>query len=189
MSRTFLILIFLGILISAALGSELPTLQAPITGPAGQVMATDHYWISFGGDSNGDSYFLMQINSAGNVTKPPKAVIPCARIGACQVAGATALSKNGTTKLNYWVFGAEVLYRVVLDKGSLAAVGQKKFNLVTNDDDGLQITQRPLGNFIVLEQAPHILKGHAVTPLGLGVASWSISPLAPAANDEGSVSA
>ncbi len=40
----------------------------------------------------------MQIDSAGNVVKPPKATLACNKIDACTKAGATALSKSGAAK-------------------------------------------------------------------------------------------
>lgn len=161
--------------------------SAPITGRAGAIEAGDLYWISFGGDHNGDSYFLMQIDSTGTVTMTPRAVIPCGRINACVKAGATSLSKNGPAKLNYWVYGNDILYRVLLSKTTFKIVGVKKFNLVTNDDDGLQITQRGGDNFILVEQPPHDLTAYNVTPAGLGSTKWDVVPNAPDSNDEGSL--
>src|SRR3990172_206484 len=118
-------------------------------GQAGEV-ALDLYWISFGGSSNNDPVYIMQINQDGKVTKRPKKVLLASQIGTDN--GATAIGKNGSTKLNLWVLGgAEVLYRAVLDKTTLGLLDLKETGVLASDDDALQVTQKRSANFLAIE--------------------------------------
>src|SRR5262245_25806300 len=105
-------------LFSVAAGAADVKTTAPITGPAGQ--NSELYWLTFSGDCSCDGIFVMQIDALGNVARSPKAVLTIAQWG----AGASALGKNGPTKLNLWHWKSSTfLIRAVIDKATLNTTG------------------------------------------------------------------
>ena len=156
---------------------------------AAVVNALDLYWISFGGNSDSDPVYLMQIDQMGRVTKTPTRVLFAKQFGSDQ--GATALAKNGPGKVNLWVIGGfKILYRAIVNTSPVATVGFTSTGLIASDNYGLQATQKSTANFLAVEEGASVLIGEAFGSAGLLTGTkWILSPGAPNFNDTGSVSA
>lgn len=130
---------------------------------AAAAQATDLYWVSFGGVSFNDPKFVMQIDQMGNVTMPPCMVVKGSDIGG--LPGATALGKNGSTKLNLWMVGQIRIaqpaipvgqkfwiFRAILKKGVCMQVKPNNIGTWTTDWSYLQASQTGSSDFLTVER-------------------------------------
>lgn len=121
---------------------------APIHGAAGHTGSAELYWVTFSGDCNCDAIWIMQIDALGNVTKAPKAVMTIAQFG----DGASALGKNGASKLNFWHWkSSNLLMRAIIDKNTLKVNAKKTTSIFSTENDFLQVTQNPSKNVLLAE--------------------------------------
>lgn len=109
--------------------------------------STGLYWIAFShGTFSATPKFMIQIDAFGNVTIPPKRVVPVGKLG--NKLSAVALAKNGADQLALWTFGGlrnerPALFRVLLSNPSLRFLGITKFPTIsTNNLNWLSVTQR-----------------------------------------------
>jgi hypothetical protein len=159
---------------------------APITGAAGQNQG-ELYWVTFSGDCSCDGIFIMQIDSTGKVTVPPKSVLSIAEFG----PGASALSKNGASKLTLWHWKfSTFLMRATINKSNLATTSKKLMSIYSGENDFLQVTQRAQNNMLLAELPSGVLKAIPVSPNGsLSGLTQSVSPSINSESDEASISA
>src|SRR5688572_3702974 len=150
--------------------------------------AEDLYWISFSGDDDEDSIFIMQINAKGKVTIQPKEVLAVDRLGGER--GATAIGHNGKNKLNLWVWGEdEILYRAMFSKDGLRLLNKKKVPAVEVDDnDALQVTQKQGGNVLLAETDTGDLFLYPLNSRGLPGNGINLVAGVPRSNDEATIS-
>jgi hypothetical protein len=139
--------------------------------------ASDLYWIILGGSDPTDGKFLLQINSAGGVIKPPHSIVPAVQFGSTK--GASAIAARGSTKFNVWIAGqGGSIYRAIIVKSTLGLNSIKKTALKAASNASLQVSQKTNGNpdFLGFLQPAKILKGFAVYSSGLPVGtSWRLS--------------
>jgi hypothetical protein len=159
----------------------------PIAGPAGQAQSGELYWVTFSGDCSCDQIWVMQIDALGNITKTPKAVLSIAQFG----DGASALGKNGTSKLNLWHWkSSTLLMRVIIDKNTLNANVKTTTSISSYEDDFLQATQNSSKNILLAEVPLGTLKSFPLQVNGLpSLAGKAITPSLSSESEEASISA
>jgi hypothetical protein len=169
--------------VSAMLKAE-PNSALPISGAAG--VSTDLYWITFSGDCSCDHIFLMQIDADGNTVIAPKPVLSLADVS----GNTSALSKNGTQKLNLFHWNKKAkLTRTVIDKATLKVIGKKTTTITTKDGEFLQATQRDQDNFVIGERVTGPLAAYKLSATAVPKAPGSdLDSNIPMTNDEASIS-
>jgi hypothetical protein len=160
---------------------------APLTGAAGKNQSAELYWVTFSGDCSCDQIWIMQIDALGNINRAPKAVLSIGQYG----DGASALGKNGTSKLNLWHWkSSTLLMRAIIDKNTLNANVKTTTSISSYEDDFLQVTQNPSNNILLAEVPLGTLKAFPLQSNGLPLLSGKlITPSLSSENDEASISA
>jgi hypothetical protein len=162
-------------------------IAVPIAGPAGQTQSSELYWVTFSGDCSCDQIWIMQIDALGNITKAPKAVLSIAQYG----DGASALGKNGTSKLNLWHWkSSTLLMRVIIDKNSLNANVKTTTSISSYEDDFLHVTQNLSKNILLAEVPLGTLKSFPLQSNGMpSNPGKAVTPSLTSESDEASISA
>lgn len=170
----------------AAAAVELKSV-APIHGAAGQTGSAELYWVTFSGDCNCDAIWIMQIDALGNITKAPKAVLSIAQFG----QGASALGKNGTSKLNFWHWkSSNLLMRAIIDKNTLKVNAKTTTSIFSMENDFLQVTQNPSQNVLLAEVPSGKLVAFPLQSNGMPFnPGKDVTPALTSESDEASVSA
>src|SRR5262245_44291443 len=182
--QTLLTCILLILLSLAAEAADL-TATAPISGPAGT--NSELYWLTFSGDCSCDGIFVMQIDALGNVTRSPKAVLTIAQWG----AGASALGKNGPTKLNLWHWKSSTfLIRAVIDKASLNTTGNALTFSYSAENEFVQVSQKGSKDVLLAEAPSGSLRTFPLLSNGIpSNAPKDVVPALKSESDEASISA
>jgi hypothetical protein len=159
----------------------------PFTGPAGQTQSGELYWVTFSGDCSCDQVWIMQIDVLGNITRAPKAILSIGQFG----DGASALGKNGESKLNLWHWkSSSILMRAIVDKNTLNVNAKTNSSISSLEDDFIQVTQNPSNNLLLAEVPLGTLKAFPVQSNGMPSAAGKlITPSLTSENDEASISA
>ena len=177
----------LSLLTLAAFSLEAQEAHVPVLGAAAQIGAVDSYWVTFSGDCGCDDIFIMKIDQDGNILVPPKAVLAIGDVS----ANTSALSKNGTSKLNLFHWNKDAkLTRAIIDKATLKVTSTKKTQIVTKDGGFLQATQKDKDNFVLGERTTGPLALFKVTSTHVPKApGWDLDADITMSNDEATISA
>lgn len=140
------------------------------------IAAPELYWISYISESG---VHLLQIDSMGNIVRPPTRVISLAGLGS--VAGPSAIGHRSPGRLVLWLTREQdTILRVIVRKRTLEVLSVIETPLQTVNPGFIQVTRKNKNNFLVLQT--EIPEGQFLIAFGLTDASmpdgtsWLLSP-------------